>query len=546
MSQTMNYAVNYTMNPTIGELSNNLFAHNLLPTDLPADVLSTGILPADGIVTIVWIVLPFFIGFSSYLFPKLDRFLALMVALASTIYGLYHILYAPNFNLQLLDNFGVTLTVDTLSGYFILTNALVTAAVVLYCWPGKKTAFFFTQLIILHGSVNSAFICADFISLYVALEVISIAAFLLIAYPRTDRSTWVALRYLLVGNTVMLFYLIGAVLVYQASHSFAFVGLKQAPTEAIALIFLGLFTKGGVFVSGLWLPLTHAEADTPVSAMLSGVVVKTGVFALVRCALLVDEVAPLVQFSGIGTAVLGMVGAVFAKDTKRLLAFSSISQLGFVLIAPVAAGFYALTHGLAKAALFLTAGNLPSRDFKTLQSQKIPSSLWLVLVFASLSISGFPLLAGFSAKTLALKGLASWQSTTMIISSVGTAIIFAKFIFLPHSKQLTAIGPNMTITNTENGGGEKPRKDGNYYWLAIIVLISGLFMAKSLLNPAMMVDFTIKDTLKALFTIGAGWLAYLFGVQRLSIRIPQTFEKIDHLIGVMSLILVLLFWSVLA
>lgn len=97
----------------------------------------------------------------------------------------------------------------------------------------------------MHGSVNAAFVCSDFLSLYVALEVISIAAFLLIAYPRTDRSIWVALRYLFISNTAMLFYLVGAVLVYQAHHSFAFAGLRGAPPEALALIFLGLLTKGG-------------------------------------------------------------------------------------------------------------------------------------------------------------------------------------------------------------------------------------------------------------------------------------------------------------
>ncbi len=107
------------------------------------------------------------------------------------------------------------------------------------------------QTIILHGSVNSAFACTDFISLYVALEVISIAAFLLIAYPRTDRLIWVGLRYLFTSNVAMLFYLVGAVLVYKATHSFAFAGLPKAPPEALALIFLGLLVKGGIFVSGL-------------------------------------------------------------------------------------------------------------------------------------------------------------------------------------------------------------------------------------------------------------------------------------------------------
>ncbi|MBE9041721.1 cation:proton antiporter, partial [Oscillatoriales cyanobacterium LEGE 11467] len=125
-------------------------------------------------ITIAWIALPFFVGFSIYLFPKLDRYLTLVVALATFAYGLGQLVNPVSQTLELLDSFGVTLIIDSLSGYFILTNALVTAAVILYCWSGDKTSFFYTQAIILHGSVNAVFICGDFISLYVALEVIGI------------------------------------------------------------------------------------------------------------------------------------------------------------------------------------------------------------------------------------------------------------------------------------------------------------------------------------------------------------------------------------
>jgi multicomponent Na+:H+ antiporter subunit D len=279
--------------------------------------------------------LPFFFWGSPYIFSPLEEFLAMVHGFCVGYgYALQLFVTQSPLTLQLLDNFGVTLIVDQLSGYFILTNALVTTAVILYCWRTDKTAFFYTQVVILHGSVNAAFVCADFISLYVALEVISIAAFLLIAYPRTDRSIWVALRYMFVSNTAMLFYLVGAVLAYQTNHSFGFRALRGAPPEALALIFLGLLLKGGIFVSGLWLPLTHSESETPVSALLSGVVVKAGVYPLVRCALLVEEVDPIVRIFGVGTALLGVVYAVFERDTKRTLAFSTVSQLGWILAAP--------------------------------------------------------------------------------------------------------------------------------------------------------------------------------------------------------------------
>jgi multicomponent Na+:H+ antiporter subunit D len=355
--------------------------------------------------TISLILLPLITGFGIYLLPKLDRCLALCVTLLSLGYAMQRLLNPSPLTLELLDHFGVTLVVDHPSAFFILTNALVTLAVILYCWSSARTTFFYTQVVIAHSSVNAAFICADFIGLYVALEVISIAVFLLIAYPRTDRSIWIGLRYLFVSNTAMLFYLVGSVLVYQANHSFAFTAFRGAPPEALALIFLGLLTKGGIFISGLWLPLTHSESETPVSALLSGVVIKAGVFPLIRLAMMLDETDPIVRVFGVGTALLGVGYAVFEKDTKRMLAFHTLSQMGFVLAAPAVGGFYALTHGFVKSALFLAAGNLPSRNFTKLRQQPIPRTVWIALSIASFSISGFPLLAGFGAKVLTMKNL---------------------------------------------------------------------------------------------------------------------------------------------
>ncbi|MEG3936921.1 cation:proton antiporter [Microcoleus sp. S36b_A3] len=474
-----------------------------------------------NILTIAWLTLPFLIGFVIALIPKLDKYLALGITFVSAGYALLLFLEQSPVKLQLLDNFGVELVADNLSAYFILTNAIVTAAVIFYCWDSGKTAFFYSQMIILHGSINSPFVCADFVSLYVALEVSGIAAFLLIAYPRTDRSLWVALRYLFITNTAMLFYLVGAVLVYQTHNSFRFEGLKGAPPEALALIFLGLLIKGGIFVSGLWLPLTHSESETSVSALLSGIVIKASILPLLRCALISDELGNIVRIFGVGTALMGVLYAIFEKDTKRMLAFSTISQLGFILAAPAVGGFYALAHGLVKSNLFLIAGSLPSRDFKELQSKPIDRNLWIALIIASLSISGFPLLAGFGSKVLTLKSLAPWQAIPMNIAALGTAIAFAKFIFLPRGdKQEIKIG----------------------LWLAIALLTSGLIIA----NVVYLDAYTVESIIKAIGTIAIGWLIYVLVIKRLAIALPRVVEEFDHLIGVMSLSLIVLFWMALA
>lgn len=477
-------------------------------------------------LTLVWITFPFLVGFLIYLVPRLDRYLTLLGVLFSVVYAAQLFIEPVPLTLRLLDRFGVSLVLDPLAAFFILTNALVTAAVIFYCWRSDRTTFFYAQTLILHGSVNAAFACSDFISLYVALEVLSIASFLLIAYPRSDRAIWVGLRYLFVSNVAMLFYLVGAVLVYKAHHSFDFIGLRGAPPEAIALIFLGLLVKGGIFISGLWLPLTHSESESPVSAMLSGVVVKAGVLPLVRCALLLEEIDPIVRIFGVGTALLGVFYAVFEKDAKRMLAFHTVSQLGFILAAPEVGGFYALTHGLVKSALFLIVGVLPTRNLKELQHQPIHTPIWIALVIASFSISGFPLLSGFGAKVLTMKNLLPWQIIGMNLAALGTAISFAKLTFLPFKQQ----------TSEERS----PLHPG--FWIAMVVLLGGLFAANVVYYEA----YSVANVVKPLVTIALGWLAYWLIFRRLIFKLPRVLEQFEHLIGVMSLSLVVLYWMVFA
>ena len=456
-------------------------------------------------------------GFGGYLFPPVIRFLVLIVC--GLTGGLAYLGFAMPITeqWQFLDSFGVTLQLDALSGYFLLTNALVTVAVLAYCWGTDRSAFFYAQLIILHTAVNATFLCADFISLYVALEVVAIAAFLLMTYPRQPRIIWLGLRYLLLSNTAMLFYLIGVALVYKSNQSFAFSGLTQAPLEAIVLIFLGLLTKGGIFLAGLWLPQTHGEAATPVSAMLSGVVVKAGILPLLRCAMLSDQLLLLVQGLGVATALFGVSYAMLAKDSKRMLAFHTVSQMGFVLAAPVAGGFYALTHGLVKSSLFLLAGSLPSRDFKILKKTPIAYGFWIPLLLASSSIAGFPLLAGFEAKTLTLKGLPPWLAIGLNIAAIGTAISFSKFVFL----KPTFLG--------------KPYPIG--LSLALVILLGGLAVG----NVVYWQAFTATNLIKALVTCAVGAGLYWAVVKRLSLKLPDSGEQLDHLIGMMSVTLTLLF-----
>ncbi|WP_035994376.1 cation:proton antiporter [Leptolyngbya sp. KIOST-1] len=475
--------------------------------------------------TILWIALPLFIGFSIHLLPPAARLLTLGVPLLSGAYATAVFLQPAPLYLSLLDSFGVALRADQLSAWFILTNALVTAVVLIYSWNSPKTDFFYTQLIVLHGSVNATFVCADLISLYVALEVVGMTTFLLIAYPRTDRTLWVGLRYLFISNVAMLFYLVGAVLVYRTHQSFAFEGLRGVPAEAPALILMGLLTKGGIFVSGLWLPATNTAAESQISAMMSGAVEKAGVFPLLRISLVLEEFEPIVQAFGMATAVLGVTYALAASDAKRVLACSTLSQLGWLLVAPAVAGFYALAHGLAKAALFLTVGQFPQRDLATLRQQPMPTALWLPLTLGGLSISGAPLLAGFGAKTLTLEALGLGPELVMNGAAIGTAAVYAKLIGLPHQDGPPAPG----WTPPSPGMG-----------LAAGLLLGGAIAA----NVAYLDAYTWPKLLKAVGLIAAGWFVYGQLRQRVALELPPGPEGFDHLLGGMGVMLVVLFWMV--
>ena len=474
-------------------------------------------------ITIIWLLSPLLFGIGLYLVPKLGRYIALTISLLSMGYAV-QLMITPEWygSWQLLDSFGITFVTDALSSYFILTNALVTIAVVLFSWQSGKTAFFYVQLMIVHASVNTVFICADFITLYVALELLGIAVFLLIAYPRTERSIWLALRYLFVSSAAMLFYLIGAILVYQSSNSFAFEGLEQGSSEAVVLILLGLLTKGGIFILGFWSPLTNSESETSVSALLSGIVEKGAVFPLVRLTLMLDDLNWIIILFGVGTVYLGVTYAIFEQDTKGTLAFSTFAQLGWILVAPTVGGFYALAHGLAKVAIFFITDLLPSRNFNELQNKPIQTGVWVALVIPCLSISGFPLVVGFGAKMLTLDHLLPPLPTVVMdVAAVATAVVYAKFIFLPR-------------------GGHTPIKTS--ILISLVFLLSGLVISNYLVYEA----YTLFQIGKAIIIVLSGWLGYFLIKQWLGFGLPRNLENFEHLIGIMSLTVVGLLGIVLA
>lgn len=288
---------------------------------------------------ITWLLLPYAAAFLGALLPRLARWFALLSGLVTLVVGAW-CLMGGSAALDLIGPLGVLLRVDGLAAPFLLLNALVLLAVLAERWRRLPEGPFLVLLPLLLGGLNATAVAVDLVSLYVALEVVGITAFLLILRNRDAGQLWIALRYLLVGNSVMTLYLVGVALLYLQSGSFRFSALAALPPAdparavILALVLVGLFTKGGLFLSGLWLPQTHAEAPADVSALLSGMAVAGGLCPLLRLAEQLPFLQPLLAWLGLASAVLGLVYALMESDLKRLLAWSTLSQVGLVVIHP--------------------------------------------------------------------------------------------------------------------------------------------------------------------------------------------------------------------
>jgi formate hydrogenlyase subunit 3/multisubunit Na+/H+ antiporter MnhD subunit len=265
------------------------------------------------------------------------------------------------------------------------------------------------------------------------------------------------MRYLLLALLASLLYLLGVALLYNAAGTLDLYlmpdALAAAPSfvvvAGLALISLGLLLKGAVFPLHVWLPQAHASAPGPVSAVLSALVVKSAIYLLYRLwswsageAVAAEHALALLAMLGAGALLYGGVLALLQERLKLVIAYSTVAQLGYLLlILPMASttawlgGTYQLlTHGLAKAAMFLAAANilraLGSDRLADLQrlDQRQPLSLF-ALALAGVSIMGLPPSGGFLAKWLLLE--AAWRGGHgwLLAVLVAGSLLAAAYVF---------------------------------------------------------------------------------------------------------------------
>ena len=479
-------------------------------------------------VVIAWLLFPFAGAFLAALLPSTSRWLALVSALTTAAMGALLFRVSAPWDLLLTGPLGVLLQFDTRAAPFLLLNGLVVLAVLLETWRRSLPGPFLLLLMVLMGGLNSSFLAQDLVSLYVALEVVGVAAFLLILRGREPQQLWIALRYLVVGNSVMTLYLVGVALLYLRTGSFRIEALAHPALGSVglalvvALLLIGLLTKSGLFLSGLWLPRTHAEAPADVSALLSGVVVAGGLCPLLRMADQVPPLRPVLLVIGLCSALLGVIYALADGDLKRLLAWSTLSQVGLVVMNPATGGAYALAHGLAKACLFLLAGRMPNRKLAQWTSQPLPLGVAVPLWLASLSIAGAPLLLGYGPKLWLDQEVARFGngmvSAALLLTMVGTAAVYTRLCWRPIQSQIGCLSPGSLL-------------------LALLLLLGGL-----LLGPIPSVSGSTK-ALAILFCGVAFHASRRFLAQGLTSRawLPTlpglpNLERMQDLLGCMALV----------
>jgi len=411
--------------------------------------------------------------------------------------------WALEFNRPWIASFGVRfhLGMDGLSWALLLLTAFLGAIAVLASWKEiqERVGFFHFNLLWTLAGVTGVFLAADMFLFYFFWEMMLIPMYLLIGIWGHERRIYAATKFFLftqAGGLLLLLAIVG--LAYFHRHAsgeltFDYIALLDTPMSATAArwLMLGFFVafaiKLPMFPFHTWLPDAHTEAPTAGSIILAGLLLKTGAYGLLRFAApffpgASREFAPLFIWLGAIGVLYGAVLAFAQTDLKRLVAYTSVSHLGFVLI-----GVYALNrvaaqgavmqmicHGLSTGALFALVGALAERVHTRDMSRL--GGLWGVapkmgaaaLLFAMASL-GLPGLGNFVAEILVLAG--SWRVAPPATAAAAFGLVLAT-VYSLHIVKRVFFGPNPQAWRFPD---LTPREAAMFGAMAVALIALGLF-----------------------------------------------------------------------
>src|SRR5467141_2820954 len=401
-----------------------------------------------------------------------------------------------------IERFNVNyhLGVDGISMLFVLLNSFITVLVVIASWSqvDNRVAQYYAAFLILSGILNGVFSALDAVLFYVFFEGTLIPMFIIIGLWGGPNRVYASVKfflYTLMGSLLMLvalLYLYG-----KSGGSFAILDWHKLPLPlgAQLLLFFGFLFAFAVKVPmwpvHTWLPDAHTEAPTAGSVILAGVLLKMGTYGLLRFNLgLFPEMSKKFAWVMITLAVIGIIyGALVAMvqpDVKRLVAYSSVSHMGFVVLGLFSfteqgmqgALYQMLNHGVSTGALFLFVGMIYERRHTRMISEfgglARPMPWFSALfVIASLSSIGLPFLNGFVGEFLIMLG--SWTSAAVnhawiVTMLAGTGVIWAA-VYMLWMLQRVVFG-----TNTSDANAKLPDLNQREFALVLPLIALMLFM----------------------------------------------------------------------
>ena len=245
--------------------------------------------------------------------------------------------------------------IDRLSALFLVIIAIASVATVIYSrgylagyfgrYSSAHFSLHYTALVALVASMMCVVLASGGFSFLFSWELMTIASFILILFEANRQETRrAALNYLVMMHIGFMFLVAGFVMLFNATHSSSFDAIEYYfklgnPLPLFVVLFIGFGMKAGLFPMHIWLPEAHPAAPSHVSAIMSGVMIKTGIYGVVRLMQAIDAntellytIGLIVLLSGIVTGLWGVIFAAMQNDVKRLLAYSSIENIGVILI----------------------------------------------------------------------------------------------------------------------------------------------------------------------------------------------------------------------
>ena len=426
-------------------------------------------------------------------------------------------------------------TLAVLAAFMWLMTALASPE---YFAGARANARYFMFYLWTLGALEGVFLAADFMTLFVFFEIMSFTSYVWVAQNETPEAIRAGETYLYIAVIGGLTMLMGLFLLYSGCGTLAFADLREAASSIpmarrliIGVCLLaGFGAKAGLFPLHIWLPKAHPVAPAPASALLSGILTKSGVFGVIA---VTGRLFPDVTVWGnlllvlaLITMLLGAVLAVFSVDLKRTLACSSMSQIGFILtgvafvallghhgaIAASGAVLHVLNHSLIKLTLFVAAGvvyfNVHSLDLNDVRGfGRDKPLLKLCFLSGACSIAGIPGFGGYISKTLLHESIVEYAELLAEQGINAAPYRIAEWVFLiSGGLTLAYMARLFYILFVAEKPAHQHQKEGAYMGrLTSVVLITG-----GVIMP--LIGLTAHFTMDKI----AGYSAPFFGIEAMA------------------------------